>query len=51
VAGGYVDVKFNQRYTINTDVSPVYLLAVLDSANAISEANEVNNVILSEPVR
>ncbi len=44
-AAGYVDVSLRLSGTYNG--SPVYLIAVLDSNNVVSETNETNNKVLS----
>ena len=44
-AGGYVDV--NLRLSAPYDGSEVYLIAVLDAAEAIAEMDETDNVIVS----
>jgi subtilase family serine protease len=44
-AAGYVDVSPRLSGTYNG--SPVYLIAVLDSNNVVSETNETNNKVLS----
>jgi hypothetical protein len=47
-AGGYLDVAPRLSGTYNG--SPVYLIIVLDAANAVSETDEANNKIVSSLV-
>jgi hypothetical protein len=44
-AGGYVDVSL--RLTAPYDGSVVYLMAILDAANALVEMDETNNTAVS----
>jgi hypothetical protein len=41
-------VRFNAA--LKTSASGKYLIAVLDADNAVTEVNELNNIVVSEPI-
>jgi hypothetical protein len=49
-AGGYTDVNFNLKSTIDDNRSPVYFMGLLDASNAIIETDKNNNEVLSGAV-